>query len=91
MTAVAPDIELIESLDFTPPCRSLYHKDEHPPAEWIIWPARCCDKQPVCNYACDDCLQHVLNSPGGSCRHCGHYFSPMRLYIVRYEPLRGAA
>ena len=89
MTLAIPDLDIIESLDFAPPCRTRYHTDERPPADWIIWPVRCCEDQPVCNYACDDCLQHVLGSPGGSCHYCHKWIAPMRLCLARVEPVRG--
>ena len=84
-------IELDVNIDTTVPCQT--HPAWHllfgtGPAEWRLWPYRCCDRPPVTVLACDGCKRAFLESQEiGYCSGCRLVFRPVRAMFDRAERL----
>jgi len=67
-------VESIEQFDWTRPCESRAHKQNPPPANFLVDIHGCLAK-----FACLDCVRfdqtEFARHGGFTCRHCGKFFA----------------
>lgn len=89
-TKTDTDTQVIEALDWDPPCGSNYHGargEGH--AVWVVWTHICCPARGGLALSCDACLRWALHVPKGcTCPNCGHRYDLIRHYIKRIERIR---